>query len=73
MLIVAAPKRDQLVSRLCNWKFAQALQYTEGQPSNVVHNVSCLANLFGNPGWFDGEMGTLVSLAVLALVGEQDE
>ncbi len=71
MMVVETSKSEQLISRLCNWKFKQALQYLDGQPELVQLHVKNLVELYEDSGWFDGRVGQLVSLAVAALVGNR--
>ncbi len=64
-----AKNADDLVGRLYNWKFKQALAYLDGQPDEVGELVRVLAATFGSGGWEDGNMGAIVSAAVRRLIG----
>lgn len=69
---------DELVGRLYNWKFSQALGRLDGtEPDEVTNTVRALAATFGDVGWFDADppgLGTVVSAAVASLIGyEVDE
>lgn len=62
-------KDAALISRLENWKFGQAMQYLRDDHPKSVHNeVNVLCRLFGDAGWFDGDIGELVRLAVIGLI-----
>jgi len=62
------PNAEKLVGRLANWKFKSALQHLEGQSDEVVETVKTLSTMFSNSGWFEGNMGHLVSVVVQTLV-----
>jgi hypothetical protein len=57
----------QLYSRLAHWKFRQALAYVQDEPAERREAVEALARLFGDVGWFDGDIGHVVRLALCAL------
>lgn len=63
------PDLEDLISRLNNWKFAQALQYTNAETKNV-EVITALAMLFGNSGWFQGQIGILLDYVVEYLIRE---
>lgn len=60
--------------RLHNWKFEAAAKYLpDSDPTDHEHGlVNALAAVFGNSGWFDGRMGTIVSAAVSTLTGDRE-
>lgn len=62
------PDAEMLIGRLKNWKFETAAKYCEGQPKAVVEIVKALAATFGNSGWFDGHLGTIVWATVESLM-----
>lgn len=57
----------QLESRLNNWKFETATKYLVGQSQDVKDVVRSLARTFGNCGWFEGDMATIIAAAVQSL------
>ena len=63
---------EKLKSRLFNWKFEQALQYVDGGVDlDDLEVIKALARLFGNCGWFEGDVGALVSVVVSSLIGNK--
>ena len=62
-------------NRLYNWKFESAQErLSEEEPTGAERElVKALARTFGNSGWFDGNMGTIVSAAVTSLIGDEDD
>lgn len=62
-----------LRGRLFNWKFNSALKYLEGESEEVVENVKSLDRLFESCGHFGGDLGNLVRLAVLYLIGDEED
>jgi len=63
-----------LLGRLGNWKFTQALRLVEAENgqrlemgsmlnSEIMDGIRALSRAFGNSGWFDGDLGTIVSFA----------
>lgn len=70
---------DEVAGRLYNWKFSQAgaaldTQIAAGEvvPTETEREtIAALGRLFGNCGWFDGDMGVLVGTAVRSLTGEE--
>lgn len=63
---------EKLKSRLENWKFKQALQYVDDSVSEDEKNViGTLARLFGDCGWLEGDVGTLISVAVRSLTEKE--
>lgn len=63
---------DALLSRLVNWKFQSAKGCLEGEPQQVKDVVEALSRSFGNCGWFDGDLGTVVGFVVDKLKEEHD-
>ncbi|MEW5934422.1 MAG: hypothetical protein AB1816_12670 [Bacillota bacterium] len=59
---------ERLWGRLLNYKFEDAARYVDGEPAYVKEAVATLNRLFGNVGWFDGDIALLVSYALDALV-----
>jgi hypothetical protein len=64
---------ENLESRLYNWKFEQALRYLDGEPQETKDVVEALARMFGNAGWFYGDMQVVVAAAVRSLGVEDDD
>jgi hypothetical protein len=66
-----------LVSRLHNWKFEDAwgllLRQPLLAPDDELPVVRALSRVFGNAGWFDGDMGTLVAAVVSRLVDQPEQ
>lgn len=70
------------VGRLINWKFTQAkvaaerearLQSAENLITDEeVELIEALHTIFGNVGWFDGALATVVRAAVSTLVGDEE-
>lgn len=56
-----------LISRLYNNKFTQALQYAETEDEKEL--VGALSRMLGNVGWFEGDLSTIVEFALQALPG----
>jgi hypothetical protein len=64
--------------RLENWKFASAQTSLRDQsrvgfatPTEVeLDTVNALSSVFGNCGWFDGDLGCVVRAAVMFLASE---
>lgn len=63
-----------LLGRLMNWKFTQALRYVEAEDGqrlemgahlngDIMDGLRALSRAFGDSGWFDGDLGTIVSFA----------
>lgn len=69
---IVSERNANLRGRLFNWKFGSALMYLEGEDMEVVGNVRSLYRLFENCGHFEGDLGNLVRLAVLYLIGDED-
>ena len=55
---------DKLLSRLLNYKFESALNYLEGEFSNVKELVNSLAQIFGNSGLIDGHLRIVIDNAL---------
>jgi len=52
---------EKLKSRVENWKFESALKYIDDKVTDGEKEIiKALARLFGNSGWFYGDMGILV-------------
>lgn len=66
-------KDGQLIGRLVNWKFGSAFGYLrEDHPEAIASVVEALAHTYGNCGWFEGHMGTIVQRVVNSLVPEDE-
>lgn len=67
---------DKVKSRLVNWKFERAakvlLDADVEDMSKEAAVVYELSRMFGNSGWFDGEMGELVGAVVDLLVRDEE-
>lgn len=61
----------KLFGRLLNWKFEQALQYLDNEPEEVKDLVKSLARMFGNSGWFFGDMSEIVRHALFDIGVEE--
>ena len=57
-------ENEKLISRLFNYKFRSAQQYIGGEDEEVVDVVNALAETFGNCGWIDGKMATIIQACV---------
>lgn len=64
------PEHQRLADRLVNWKFKSASEYAQilTLPDGVQEQVESLNKMFGNCGWFEGDMGNLVEMAVYGLL-----
>lgn len=61
--------REDLISRLVNLKFQQAMNFIDGEKEHVKDIVKSLSNLFGNVGAsISGEVGDLIRSTVYCLV-----
>jgi len=62
---------EKLRSRLINWKFKSAMLYKdvfEDDPE-AMEVLETLDRMFENSGWQDGDMATLIGVAVDMLLG----
>lgn len=60
---------DSCKNRLYNFKFGQAVGYLDDSATAAERDlVEALGQVFDNPGWFDGQMSTII-WAALASVG----
>lgn len=64
---------ENLIGRVENWKFEQAIKYLEGESDEVKEIINALATSFGNVGWFDGNLGRIVEFAVKCLLPDDSE
>jgi hypothetical protein len=56
---------EECQGRLLNWKFGQALrQLTPDATEGERELVTALTEVFGDVGWFDGSMATIVAAAL---------
>ena len=64
---------ERLSGRIYNWKFASAAGYLTGDLDADLHDTVCaLSEMFGNSGWFYGDMGTVINYVVNAMLKELD-
>jgi hypothetical protein len=69
---------DQVKDRLYNWKFASACGLLHEQilagdvtpTADEQDTIEALSRMFTNCGWFDGDFGVVVGVAVRSLIGE---
>lgn len=63
----------QCRNRIENWKFTSAMATYEAVVSDEDEHqiLLALSETFGNCGWFDGAMGTIVGAAVAWLLREK--
>lgn len=54
----------KLKSRLENFKFGQATQYLDNESEYTKELVQSLSIMFGNIGWFDGELSIIITHAI---------
>lgn len=66
-------ENEDLIGRLSNWKFESAKRYLEGEHGKVKGIVLCLADMFGDVGWFDGSMHVIVRATVELLIGVEED
>lgn len=66
-------ENKNLLSRLENYKFKDALQYLSGEDDEIKDLVQALADTFGNVGWFFGTLETIVNAAVNSIKPEEAE
>ena len=67
---------EKIKSRLNNWKFQTALNYLATDANctdNELELITALARVFGNVGWFEGDMSTIVSAALQTLLRGNQE
>lgn len=50
--------------RLFNWKFETALRYIDQFPDGAHELLRALSRLFGDVGWFSGDMATVIEYAL---------
>jgi hypothetical protein len=66
---------DEVKDRLVNWKFEQAWRrLTHGDDSSAptqeeAEVVQALADMLGDPGWFEGNLGVVIDAALTTLTG----
>ena len=64
---------DELKNRLFNFKFKQALQYLDGNVSKEDREtIEALAHAFGDCGWLEGHMHTILEALVEALCQKKE-
>ena len=56
-----------LNSKLLNYKFASALQYTHSESEETKELVKSLSGILGDVGWFDGDMAVIVRHALRSI------
>lgn len=74
---------DNVIFRLKNWQFqfaarlvqasASADEQTEPPTETELLLIESLARVFGNTGWFSGDMATIVGAAVSTLLPKPEE
>ena len=64
-------KSTKLRDRLINWKFKSAMIYADvfSDDPEAMEVLETLNRMFGNIGWFFGDMQILVGVAVDMLLG----
>jgi hypothetical protein len=64
-------KSKKLRGRLINWKFKSALVYADvfSDDTEAMQVLETLNRMFENSGWQDGDMATLIGVAVDMLLG----
>jgi hypothetical protein len=64
-------KSEKLRGRLINWKFKSAMIYADvfSDDSEAMEVLVTLNRMFGNVGWFEGDMATIVAVTVDMLLG----
>jgi len=66
--------REELRSRLLNWKFEQALNYIDDDTCfDVKKTVETLARSFGDSGWFYGDIGFFIEQVLCSIGVEEDD
>lgn len=75
---MALSERVQL--RVANWKFGSAWKITQEETAaGAVHDphdeavIRALAEMLGNPGWFEGNLGVIVGAVVYWLLADPAE
>ena len=58
---------EMLNSKLLNYKFASALQYTHSESKETKDLVKALSVILGDVGWFDGDMAVIVRHALKSI------
>lgn len=59
---------DECFDRVVNWKFMSAEEHlTDEATAEERIVIETLARMFGNSGWFWGDMGTVVRRAIQSL------
>ena len=62
---------EELKNRIYNMKFDQAIQYLDKDVTGPEKEaIEALSRCFGNCGWSDGDIGTILELAVYKLIGD---
>jgi len=64
---------EKLINRLFNYKFISAQQYLKGEDEQVVRVVNALAETFGNSGWIEGNMETIVYSCVVRICPQLED
>lgn len=64
-------KSEKLRGRLINWKFKSAMIYADvfSDDPEAMEVLETLSRMFENSGWQDGDMATLIGVAVDMLLG----
>ncbi len=64
---------EKLENRLFNYKFDSACGHLEGEDDETREVVEALAAAFGNPGWFDGHMSSIINAACKGIGANFDD
>lgn len=66
------PISNSCKDRLYSFKFAQAEDMLHDEPDATDPEkqlITSLSNMFGNPGWFNGDMCVLICHALVPILG----
>ena len=72
-----ATKDAALISRLLNWKFSQARDILDSDGHSVATEdadiIKALDRLLGDSGWFGGDFGSIIGIAIDSLLPEEEK
>lgn len=65
---------EEARDRILNWKFARAAELLDNANASQAESelIAALARTFGDSGWFEGDVGLLVGVAVETLLVADD-
>ena len=63
---------EELCGRLMNWKFSQAEACIENESDDEILVIVALSRTFGNCGWINGNMGTIIEAAINSIAKLED-